>query len=98
MRLMPGTLGLMAALAQTTAAEPVTFAFTGRVTLVSGAPAVVDRFAELGSPLTHLSTARSSSSLRHPRAPTLRASTRKRFSRRECRSADGSCGGRRASP
>ena len=41
-------LGLMVALAHTAAAEPVTFVFTGRVTLVSGAAFVVERFGELG--------------------------------------------------
>ena len=41
-------LGLMAALAHTAVAEPITFAFTGRVTEVTGVPAIIDRFTELG--------------------------------------------------
>jgi hypothetical protein len=45
---MLGALALMAALPHTVAAEPVSFSFTGRVTLVSGAPFVVDHFEQLG--------------------------------------------------
>jgi len=48
MRLILGILGLMTALAHTAATEPITFAFGARVTGVSGAVHVVDRFAELG--------------------------------------------------
>lgn len=48
MRLVLGTLALMVALPHTAAAEFVTFAFTGRVTLVTGASFITDAFAELG--------------------------------------------------
>ena len=52
MRLVLGTLALMVALPHTAAAEFVTFAFTGRVTLVTGASFITDAFAELGRHLT----------------------------------------------
>jgi hypothetical protein len=48
MRLILLVLTLMSVLAYTASAEPVTFAYIGRVTLVSGAPSVVDAFLELG--------------------------------------------------
>lgn len=48
--LTSATLAAVVALAHVASAEPVTFAFTGRVTeiIVTGDPAVLDRFTELG--------------------------------------------------
>jgi hypothetical protein len=48
MRLILGIFGLMSAFAHPAATEPITFAFGARVTGVSGAGHVVDRFSELG--------------------------------------------------